>query len=401
MANEQRTIRQIPVPVAPLTPVLPRIGGSKEIATLLVRGNLFTNWTSVRVEQLVTEAFPKFQFECTEESKIPLEVNALQFVPGDVVVVYVGGVQAIFGYIQERHVAYDAKQHGVRLVGVGDTFDLTNSMVPLEKLGGHDGKGWLELAKDLSSHLGIKIIPRGAVDNTPFENIQVQPGETIMAVLERYAKMRNIVIGSEATGGLMAIGEHEATSTGTLIEGNNILRANCVIRDQAVYKKIYAIAQNTGSDQASGDSQNKQIAFLPGSSSRNRIMMTVADVADTMHGVTRRAQMEKVFTEGSEIEAQITVQGWFKDDNKSDEVWRAGEYYHVESPSLILHQILGCSGCIYEQSNSGTTTTLIMVDPIHMNGKRNYRDAVMFDINRKREQQRAEREQPGTETPPI
>jgi prophage tail gpP-like protein len=358
------------------TPMPKRIGGSKEVASLLVRGSLFTNWTSIRVEQRVTEAFPQFQFECSEESKIPLKVDALQFVPGDVVAAFVGGVQAVFGYITERHVAYDGKQHGVRLVGVGDTADLTTSMVPLEKLSGHDGQSWTELAKDISNHLGVKIIPKGAVDNSPFQNIQVQPGEKIMAVLERYAKMRNIVIGSEATGGLLAIGEHQAIATGNLTEGNNILRANCVVRDQMVYKKIYAVGQGTSGDQASGDQQNKQIAQLDGTSTRNRYMITVADIADTLHGVQRRAQMEKVFTEGSEIEAQIVVQGWFKDNNKSDEVWRAGEYYQVESPSLILHQILGCSGCIYEQSDAGTTTTLIMVDPIHMNGLRSYRDAV-------------------------
>ena len=376
--------RFIPGTTAAVTPSIARIGGPKDVATLLVRGELFTNWTSIRIEQQVTEAFPKFMFECTEEASIPVSVDAMQFVPGDVVAAFVGGVQAVFGYITERHVAYDAKQHGVRLVGVGDTFDLTSSMVPLEKLGGHDGKGWMQLAQDLSNHLGVRIIPKGAVDNTPFENIQVQPGETIMQVLERYAKMRNIVIGSNATGGLLAIGENEANSSGLLIEGNNILRASCVIRDQMVYKKIYAVGQSTGSDQASGDSQNKQVAFEAGSSTRNRYMITVADVADTAHGIKRRAQMEKVFTEGSEIEAQITVQGWFKDENKSDEVWRAGEYYHVESPMLILHQVLGCAGCIYEQSNAGTTTTLVMVDPIHMNGKRNYRDAVAYEALQQR-----------------
>ena len=209
-----------------------------------------------------------------------------------------------------------------------------------------------------------------------FENIQVQPGEIIQQVIERYAKMRNIVLGSNATGGLLAIGENQAVSTGSLIEGYNILRANCVIRDPQVYKRIYAVGQNTSGDSGSGDPQNKMVAQLDGTSTRNRLMITVADVADTLHGIQRRAQMEKVFTEGSKVEAQITVQGWFKDNNTSDEVWRAGEYYYVESADLIMHDIFGCSGCVYEQSDAGTTTTLTMVDPIHMNGTRSYRDAV-------------------------
>jgi prophage tail gpP-like protein len=372
-------------PQTPNDPIPIRLNTGKEIATLEVRGGLFTNWTSVRVEQKVTEAFPVFQFEATEESPIPQTWDALQFVPGDIVRVYVGGVPAVFGYITERHVAYDGRNHAVRLIGCGDTVDLTNSMVPLEKLNGHDGQSWSALARDLMQHLGIGLKEMGAVDPTPFENIQVQPGETIMQTLERYAKMRNIVIGSDANGGLLAIGENPATPSGDLVEGGNILRANAVFRDQHVYKKIYALGQTTGGDSAYGDSQNKQIAYETGSSSRNRYMITIADIADTQHGLQRRAMMEKVFTEGSFLDAQITVQGWFKDQNQSSEVWKAGEYYTVTSPSLILNGfVLGCSGCVYEQNEQGTTTTLSMVNPIHMNGLFNFRDAVQLTMAKQR-----------------
>jgi prophage tail gpP-like protein len=352
---------------------------NKEIAYLEVRGQYFSNWTSVRVEQKWTEAFPTFQFECTEQVDVPLSVNGAQFVPGDVVRVLLGGAPAVFGYITERHVGYDKGQHGVRLIGCGDTSDLVNSSVPLDKLDGHDNKSVTQLAKDLSAHLNIKIHERGNVDQTPFENIQVQPGETPIQAIERYAKERAILIGSEANGGLLLIGEHAATTRGWLVEGINILKANAVARDPMVYKKIFAIAQNKGSNSENGDKANKLIAEESGSSTRNRHMVVVADVADKMHGVKRRAEMEKVFTEGSYIEAQITVQGWFKDANVSDDIWRAGEYYAVTSPSLILHDtVMGCAGCTYEQTNQGgTTTTLQMVMPIHMNGRFNFRQEAL------------------------
>lgn len=352
-----------------------RINTGKEIATLEVRGHLYTDWTSVRVEQRVTQPFPTFQFDATEEAPIPATWDALQFVPGDITRVYVGGVPAVFGYITERHVGFDAKQHGVRLIGVGDTFDLTNSSVPLEKLNGHDGQSWSALARDLMQHLGVQLNTVGNVDDMPFENIQIQPGETIMMAIERYARMRNIVIGSNATGGLLAMGENSASPSGSLVEGVNILSANCALRDDKVYRQYYVIGQGTGSDGAYGDSQNKQIAFEGGSSTRNRYMVVVADIADNMHGIQRRVKMEKVFSEGSFIEANITVQGWFKDQNLSNDVWKAGEYYTVTSPMLILDEVLGCAGCVYEQNAAGTTTTLQMVRPIHMNGLLNYKDA--------------------------
>jgi len=372
------TVREVPIVPAetPDDPVIIRRPGSKEIASLEVRGQIYTNWTSVRVEQKWTESFPVFQFECTEEASVPLTIQGAQFVPGDIVRVFLGGYPAVFGYITERHVGYDANNHGVRLIGCGDTIDLVDSSVPLDKLDGHDGKSVTQLANDLAAHLGVNIHTKGDVDNTPFKNIQVQPGETPMQAIERYAKMRSIVIGSMANGGLLLIGEHPVQTSGYLVESGNILRANAVVRDNKIYKRTFSVGQDSGSDEANGDPQNKQVATRDGTSTRNRHLVVVADVADTMHGIKRRADMEYVFTQGSEIEAQITVQGWFKDANLSEEIWRAGEYYAVTSPSLIMYdEVLGCAGCTYEQNDGGTTTTMTMVKPVHMNGRYNYREA--------------------------
>jgi prophage tail gpP-like protein len=367
-----------PIPQATVKPpeTAARIRSGKEIVTLEVRGTLFTNWTTVRVEQKVTEWFPTFQFECSEAVPVPLRIDSAQFVPGDTARVYVGGVPAVYGYITERHVGYDAKQHGVRLIGVGKTFDLTNSMVPLDKLDGHDGQNWQEIADSITAHLGIHVKMDGAVDLKPFDKVGIAPGETIQSVLERYARPRNIVIGSDPFGALLAIGENQSVSTGDLIESGNILRANAVWRDPTVYKKIFAVGQGYGSDDNNGDQTNKQVAFLEGTSTRNRIMVAVNDVSEQdTHGLQRRVKMEQVFTEGSKIEAQITVQGWFKDENTSNDIWKAGEYYYIYSPSLLLDDILGCAVCVYEQNDGGSTTTLTMVLPIHMNGRFNFRAA--------------------------
>src|SRR4029077_10866657 len=179
------------VPGAPLKPAPQRLFGNKEIATLRVRGVNYTNWTSVRIEQRAAQAFPVFQFECTEESPVPVQPSALAFVPGDVVQAFLGGAQVLFGYITERHVGFDATNHGIRLIGTGDTSDLTNSMVPVEKLGNHDGKNWEQLFHEITSHLGTRLTAKN-IDLEPFEQIQIQPGETIMSALERYAKPRKI-----------------------------------------------------------------------------------------------------------------------------------------------------------------------------------------------------------------
>lgn len=340
-----------------------------EIAVVEVNGRTFTDWTSVLVETEYANWFPKFQFDCSEEGEMPTSWNKLQLAPGDVAKVYLGGELAVFGYLIERHVAFEKRHHAVRLVGTGKTFDLTNSCVPLDKLGGHDGKTWSQLAQDLIQHLGLKLKKVGAVDDEKFENIQVQPGETISQILERYARMRKIVIGSSHEGDLVAIGDHSGTVAGYLTEGDNILRANGVIRDENVYRKIYTIGQQNSNDEHSGDKSNKQIGRAMGSSNRDRYLIIPTEIADGDHGVQQRAEMEKIFTEGAQIEFSITVQGWKKPGGS---LWRAGEYYFVKSPALITNRLLGCKSCVYEQQDGGgTTTTLQMVDPVHMNGRPN------------------------------
>ena len=224
------------------------------------------------------------------------------------------------------------------------------------------------------------------VDLKPFQSIGIQPGETIMNVIERYARMRNIVIGSNHDGGLLGIGENAATVLGELVEGVHILRANAVMRDNHLYKKIWAIDGGRGGSNGSGGAAQRELKSLrDGSSTRPREMGVVTEISGDQHDVDRRADMELVFTEGTEIEANITVQGWFKNNNQSDAIWRANESYVVNSPSLMMNGVrLACSACIYEQSDQGTTTTLTMVDPIHLNKVMNVRLAALDHINRMR-----------------
>lgn len=341
----------------------------KEVATIETSKGQYSDWETVSVAVRITEWYPTCQFETSEESEMPVSWDKLQLAPGDHVKVFLGGEPAVDGYIIERHSAYDKRNHAVRLVAVGKTFDLVNSTVPPDQLGNHDGKTWRQFATDLTKHLGIKVEPAGKIDDTPLENIQVQPGETIANALEKAARMKVIMVGSTKEGNLLALGQHEARLAGELVEGDNILSANCAIRDEFLYRNIIAYAQKPGTNLQWGDEANKLVSRLKGSSNRNRYMTFNAELAANQHDLDNRALMELKFTEGGIIEAHITVQGWFKPDG---DLWQAGEYYWVKSPSLMLKTILGCRATIYQQSNGGgTTTTLEMVDPAHMNGNPN------------------------------
>jgi prophage tail gpP-like protein len=343
---------------------------NKEIATIVVNGRNFTNWTSMRCEVRWGAVASTFMFELTEQSPIPLHWYQTDLAPGAKVQVFLGDYLAITGIVLERHVSYDASMHGVRLIGESKTTDTKTSTPPLDKIGGHDNKSLQQIASSLVEHLGIGVRTVGDVSGMPFENAHVQPGETIITTIERYAKMRQVMIGNDAKGNLLLIGKNDANTPDAaehLAEGKNILRANAVVRDEYKYRNMVALGQQHGNDKHNGDQTTKQTAFATGTSDRNRWMVFPAEISDDKQGLQLRVDMEKQFSEGSEIEAHISVQGWFR---KEGQPWRAGDYYFVESPSLLLNRMLGCNVCTYEQSDGGgTTTTLTMVKPQHMNGR--------------------------------
>ncbi|MCP2211254.1 phage baseplate assembly protein [Bradyrhizobium diazoefficiens] len=345
----------------------------KEVAHLRVNGIDYFDWTRVSVEVRVTQAFPIFQFDCTEfDDGLPTGATQAQImqnmriVPGDVVEVYLAGIQIVLGYVTERHVSYDARSHGVRIVGVGKTYDLATSSVWTQG-GSFDNQSWPQIAQKLIAPYGISLKTIGALDLKPYEQAHVQPGEIVWSALERYARQRKIILGSTEKGELLAIGDRQAVETDQLVEGVNILRANGVIADDNVYHKIYSIGQRASNDQTWGDRSNKLIGQASGSAGRYRPIVTPMDVSDDQHGAQQRAEMEKILSEGGKLEFNITVQGWLRE---TGDLWRADKFYWVRSPMLLANLLLGCRSVLYEQSNQGgTTTTLTMVDKISLGGR--------------------------------
>lgn len=337
-----------------------------EVAILKINGQNYEDWTSVLVQVENFSYFPKFQVELTEFDETPSArlTRTLKIVPGDLVEVTLAGYLVATGFVIERHAALDGNNHAVRVVGAGSSHLTTKSSVWTQS-GSFDNKSIEQFTREMLKPTGVGLKLIGNVDPTPFENIHVQPGEIIASAIDRYAKMRKTIVGSTEFGELALIGDHSATVADYLIEGENILSVNCAIRDENVYNRYIALGQQFGNDQHHGDKANKQVAEQNGAGKPGMVHVEPAPIADSQHGIDQLAKMTKIMLEGTKIEAHVTVQGWLRENF---ELYRAGAYYWVQSPSMALNQLLGCKAITYQQDASGTKTTLIMVDPAHMNG---------------------------------
>lgn len=333
----------------------------REVATIIVNGRRFEDWETVWVQHRWTEAYPIFRFTCAEREPVPDLWQKLQFKPGDQCAIYLGGALAITGVILMRQVGYDANNHGVMLQGVGNTWYASRASI-LDKKGNYDDMTFEQVARKVLAPFGIGIETIGSLNATPFKRLQNEPGENVWSFLERIARVRGIIMGSDHRGNALLIDDHTAPVQATLIEGENILKCACVIQVENMHSEYWVRAQTAASDDQHGKQASEQEAKAPGSAQRYSPLLTPAEQPVwNLSEVADRARNEALWHEGTIIQATITVHGWFAPGGR---LWKAGDDVYVRSPMALLDMVLKIQTATFTQDrNSGTLTALDLVAP--------------------------------------
>jgi prophage tail gpP-like protein len=366
-------LRISPLPSSPQYQLPVRAGNaqvSQEQATLIVNGINYMDWDSVWVQLRWTGSSPLFKFTSVERDAAPADLQivpgqrytSMQFMPGDAVEVNLGGITVIRGFIETRQVAYDVTHHGVELQGKGYQELVARSSVNTET-GSFDGMTWKQVADKVVSPYGISVVPIGNLNSIPFDKLQNQPGEMIWDFLERIARPRGIILGSDSFGNFLAIDEHHMPVLNTqLIEGQNIKKMQCVIHKEWVYAQYCVTAQCAASNDNAFTAASELRAIWGGTGLRNSFLLTPSEQpVKNIQEVIDRAKNEALWHEGPQIECTVTVQGWFRDDVN---VWWPGDNVFVYSPMCPLSLLMKIEQVTFTQDNNqGTETTLILKQP--------------------------------------
>jgi prophage tail gpP-like protein len=335
---------------------------AEETATLLVNGLKFVDWETIMVQHRWTEAFPTFRFTTADRVEVPLDWRLLQFKPGDECAIYLGQWLAITGVITVRQVSYNANQHGVMLQGNGITWYANRASV-IHPTGNFDGKSFVQVANEVIAPTGVGVKIIGDLDSTPYERLQVETGETVWNFLERIARPRGIVMGSDHLGNFLLIGDHTYTPTMDLVEGINIKKAQITIMVEDIYSEYIVRGQTAATDGHSGPTAAEQEARVAGSAKRYSPRLTPAE--QPVWGIEelqKRASNEAVWSEGTIIQATITVQGWMRPSD--GQLWQAGSDIRIWTPMGMLNMVLKAQTVTFMQSRAaGTETVLDLVAP--------------------------------------
>jgi prophage tail gpP-like protein len=347
-----------------------------EEAVLVVNNAEFGDWESIWVQRRYGDNCTLFRFTAAERDPIfgqtgfPLW-QKLQFKPGDLCQVNLAQQLAVTGFIETRQVAYNATQHGVQLDGKSYSANAAKSSVDT-KTGSFDGKNILQIAQEVCAPYGVGIKVVGSLDMTPFKKLQNQKGELVWDFLERIARPRGVIMGSDHLGNFLMIGQHSGGIVDQLIEGYNIKACQCVISHKDIHLDV-----NVGAQGAHDDNFNMSAATEMQADAKttvqsvlnSKIIVPMEHPPTSQAEVQARANYERMWKDGSLIQCTITTQGWLR---AGQVLWEAGDQVWVNSPMAMLNQAMGIQNVTFMQDNqNGTQTVLDLVNPEALRGSLN------------------------------
>jgi prophage tail gpP-like protein len=345
-----------------------------EVAEIHVGGMIYRDWQNFLVRIEAASGLREFQFTTAELDPPPNNPAGwwvYRIRPGDYVEIYLAGQLVLTGYVNVRVASYDSHSHQVQIMGRSVHQDSHDSSA-VHDTGEFKNQTWEQIARTVLGKRGIGLEMKGDT-GPPFEKAEIHWGETDIHFLDRLARKAGIVMVAGAGKTMLAynIKDNPAGSGVALIEGQNILRGVCTIRDDYAFDKIIGIGQNFSSDEHWGPQvaqMKNMLAGLGGRENRSRILV-IEDVAN-MADLKTRTSTEAAWLGSTIIECEIDVFGWLRNNGISGSLWEVWENVHVTSPMLMLDQDLTVKTVTFHQDvENGTQTTLELVRPGSIGGQ--------------------------------
>jgi prophage tail gpP-like protein len=274
--------------------------------------------------------------------------------------IYLGQPLGGRGYILVRQVAADANSHGVSLQGVGYSWAAARSSI-VHETNNFEGP-LVTIARELLAPTGVGLSVLGNVNATPFKwPVHPLPGDSIYTFLERLSRDRDAFVNYNKKGDMQLVGKNEQPVPAQVIEGENIKSMQVVISAERSRDEILVSGQRQADDKTWGPKASEMRSSVPGDLPfYSKLLVPVEHPVAEKHELDLRATYERRWA-GRQIDADITVYGWFTPAGK---LWEVGHTVMVESDMAMLHQPLSIQTATFQQdSNEGTRTTLHLIEP--------------------------------------
>lgn len=354
-------------------------------------GQIYGGWKGMHVTRALEQASATFELAVSE--RWPIEGNAWQIFPGTACTIELEGELVLTGYVDSYGPGYDANSHDISCTGRSKTMDFVDCSITGTE-GQFKGLTPGDLAKLLAQPFGIEVVVEK--DGEVIKDCQVSQGETCFAMLERLARLQELLITDDAQGRLVLTRAGAGKSSSVLQQGSNLLRANATHDDSERFSDYIVKAQRSGSSAGKNDwsgikpspsipaglshgerfkleratlekrdAKPKTLTQIVGTVkdpgvSRYRPLVIVAESqADTTEAM-RRADWEMRRRVGESKKADVGVVGWHQDDGT---LWKQNQLVWVRSKYLGLDHEMLISKVSFHYDDGGEITDLELVMP--------------------------------------
>lgn len=270
-----------------------------------------------------------------------------------VAAVYIGGTLLVNGLLYGVRPQLTAEGITVDLAGYSYSVDAVDSTVqpPYE----HKNKTLQDVANLLIEPLGIEAEFEAPVGEA-FKRVSASSGDTIFAVLAKYAAQRGVLVSCTETGNLLFWRAQTSDRLlGTLREGSSLVLDWAPNYDGRQLYNLYRVISRSPGRTA------QEVTAVEASVPRARFKTIEADDT-TKLDVDNVAEWHRSKQLAAALSLPISVSDWYAPNG---ELWQVNRRVNVISPTLLTSQgyVFLIRGVEFIQSSSGQTATLDLVPP--------------------------------------
>lgn len=317
---------------------------SKSNLSLNIGGTSYEGWTSVSVTLSMESLSGSFSLTLTDKGG----ENPLNIKPNDPCTVLINGQVVITGYVDKVSPTFDAQTHKIEISGRDKAGDLVDSSV-VNGTGQYKNQKIEDIVKKIAGPFGVNVTSN--VSSKMLETFNVDQGATAFETIQKLAKRGNMLAVSDGKGGIVLTREATETMGTALVEGVNILAANCDYDASQKHSEYHVKGQKQGKDDEPVKKIARNSAVVQNEYvDRYRPLLLVHDGQADQAAVKERARWEATIRNAKATRADITVQGW---QDGSGQLWGINRLVIVNSKWLGMNGTMLISSVNFTLDENG------------------------------------------------
>lgn len=331
----------------------------KQDVSIYVDGKMFTGFTGYTID-MPADSFDSFSMTAPFDSSISKFREAFMPFSYKPCCVYYDGKKLFNGTLLTPNPSVSPDSRTITLQGYPLCGVINEAHLPVSKYPpSYKGMTLTQIAKDMTAPFGFGVKIDGN-EGDAFEDVEYDPGETIISFLNKLAGERGLVMTNDADGNLLFWQPKESSVTASFIE-NELPFVSCTptFNGQNFFSHVTGFSKvESTRDTALYTYEN---TFLTKQGVLRPYSYMVEDAKDTNLEASVKAKATRMFA--TSVSYDLTVFG-HKDKNKS--IYKKGSFVSLKTPSaFVFHdtKLLIDSVQLTRSDSEGDQTKMKLVLP--------------------------------------